>query len=587
MPRIPIYEERQAVSQQMRVGQLSVPSTGAAAIGRGVQELGQAVSTAAGVMIRVEEENAKVWADNESSKASLQWTEDFMARQQNAKPGAEGFFDSVRDDFDKWADQKMKESGQSPIAQRMLASNLRTLRQNLLGRSLEFQAAQGRANRIATLDNSVLQSAQVIALDPSEMTLGREMGQREAAIDAAALTPSEREERKAKMRTLFGRAGAEAMARENPSVLLAQVDAAKKRKDGKSSGNAFLDLLEPTEWDTYINLAQNNTDAMNVESTANSVWNTMGPRSDAEPVNKDLMFAKIDEEMADRTPAERKAAKALIDSKAAAFDYSSNQRMSASRGTIWNMVMAGRSLDSIQTTPEWKILDGSVKVQLISQINDFRKPKPDSVLAAINYNRLMENPQRLAAMTDLEIAAMAPQLGQTYTANLLAKNRELNNPGAVEAATIDNDLFKSIADRAGFKPYATRQSDDEKATLGRLRAAVEAEISIEQQTLKRKLNNDEKTKVMQRVLDNKVMVDRFGRDKEMPIAIVEQDKLGATYVVVNGQEVYTSSIPAASRSKIIRQLRAAGVPVTEQRIAQEYILFQQQPSRSLIERIPQ
>lgn len=587
MPRIPIYEDRQAVSQQMRVSQLNVPSSGAAAIGRGVQDLGQALGNVAGVMIKVEEENAKVWADNESSKASLQWTEDFKTRQENAQPGAEGFFEGVRDDFDKWADSKMKESGQSPIAQRMLASNLRVLRQNLLGRSLEFQAAQGRANRISTLSDSVGQSARVIALDPSEATLGREMGQREAAIDAAQLTPKEKDELKGKMRTLFGRAGAEAMARENPSVLLAQVQAAKNRKDSKSSGSAYLDLLDPTEWDTYINMAQNNTDALNVETTANSVWNTLGPKTDAQPVNKDLMYAQIDAEMAGRTLAERKAAKALIDSKAQAFDYSSNQRMSASRGAIWDMVMAGRSLDNIQNTREWRILDGSVKVQLLGQINDFRRSKGDGTAQTLRYTELMSNPQKLAAMTDMEIASLAPQLGQTYTSSLIKKRAELNNPGAVEAATIDNDTFKMLADRAGFKAYTTKPTEAQRAELGRLQFAVEQAIDLEQQTLKRKLSPPEKQKVMQGVIDNKVMVNVFGRDKEMPIAVVEKDKLGDTYVVVNGQEVYTNSIPATSREKIIRQLRANGIPVTEQRIAQEYILFKQQPSRSVIERIPQ
>jgi len=383
----------------------------------------------------------------------------------------------------------------------------------------------------------------------------------------------------------FGRAGAEAMARDMPQVLIAQMDAAKKTGK-KSSGNAFLDLIPATEWSTYQNLAQNNTDALNVESTANSVWSAMGPKTDTAAVNKDAMFAKVDEEMSDRTPAERKAAKAIIDQKAAAFDYSARQRQAATQSGIWNQVLAGRTLDQIQNSPEFKALDGGTKIQIISQIDTFRKRGVDDVAQFMHYSRLTSDPQKLASMTNEEIIAEAPRLGDALTKDLIKRRESLNDPNNVIEAKIDEDTFKRLAEDAGLKPYEPRKSANEAAALGRLKYAIEQRIDIEQQVKKRKLTPQEKEALFKQEIDNKVFVDRaFRTDPQVPVSLVETDDLGDTYVVVNGREVRLNTIPANSRAAIIRQLRAAGRPVTEQAIAEVFVLSKTLPSRA-VEQIP-
>ncbi len=576
MARIPVYQEQQSVGQSMGVRQVSAPNVDTGAIGRSVQQLGQAVGQMAQAHLKVEEENAKAWVANASADSALQWTTRLKEMQENTEPGARNFTSNLAKEFDPWADEMVK-SAPDRASRRFLQQSLVNLRQSVLSSAIAFEATEGRNHRFALMKDGITKAAQVVYTDPTEMNLHKLMGEQEALIDSLNDTPTRKAQLRETLLVAMGRAGAEAMARDMPQVLLAQRAAAKKA-GRKASGNAFLDLLDPGEWSTYENLAQNNTDALNVESTANTVWNALGPKSDIDPVNKDVMFARIDQEMSDRTLAERKAAKALIDSKAAAFDYSTRQRRASVQGAIWEQVLAGKNLDQIQQTREWKILDGSDKVQLIGQINTFQKSGVDDTQQLSYYLTFVSDPQKLANMSDAEIIAEAPKLGQTLTKDLLKRKQSLNDPNNVQAATIDEDTFKRLANEAGLKPYDTRLEEKDRAALGRLKYAVEQKIDIEQQTLKRKLTPQEKEKIMQQEISNTVMVSVFGRDKETPIALVETDKLGDTYVVVDGKEVYLNTIPATSREKIVRQLRAAGRPVTERAIAEVFVLSKRLPS---------
>jgi soluble lytic murein transglycosylase len=291
--------------------------------------------------------------------------------------------------------------------------------------------------------------------------------------------------------------------------------------------------------------------------------------------------------MSDRTAAERKAAKAIIDQKAAAFDYSARQRLASTQAGVWNQVLAGKTLDEIQQSREFKILDGTTKIQLMSQIDTFNKKGGDDAGQLAYYLTLTEDPAKLAGMTDAEIVAEAPKLGNALTKDLLKRRQSLNDPNNVQAASIDEDTFKALAQEAGLDPFKPKKSEKEAAALGRLKYTIEQKIDIEQQAKKRKLTPQEKEAIFRQEIDNKVFVDRsFRTDPQMPISLVETDKLGDTYVVVNGQEVRLNSIPATSRNMIIRQLRAAGRPITEQAIAEVYVLSRNLPS-SAAEQIPQ
>lgn len=572
MARIPIYQQQTSVGQLAPVGNLSVPSTNADAIGRAVQGLGQTLGQAGQNMVRVEEERAKVWAAEAGSDAELKWAEEFKVLQETYDPAQDNFTKSVNEKFQTYADEALKNAPDG-FARKALASQLRRVKENLIGNSLSFEATQGRQWRIDTMSQTIMKSGQTIALDPNEANLGRIKGTMEAQIDALKVAPNERTMLKENLNLTLGRSGAESMARQQPQVFLAQVEAARRAGRKDSSGNAYLDLLPATEWDTYINIAEGERDYETAESTVNSVWSEFGPMDGTQPVSLDVMNSEIDKRMSGMSKENRDAAKAILADKARAFDYSSTQRNAARDAGVWQQVLDGKTLEEIQASPEFRIMDGAKKAQLISEINTFRKPASTKTDAAqlAHYLQVTENPASVAAMTNEQIIAEAPKLGQTLTQSLLKKRAELNSPEDVATATLDEDMFKRLADSAGLKPYARTRNERDNRKLGQLKVAVEAEIIRKQNEQKRKLTAAEKEQTMMEIIDNTVMVEGFFSDTETPVVLVEQDDLGDTYVNVDGRQVYLTEIPASSRAMIIRQLRQAGRPATEQAIAEIWV----------------
>ena len=289
MARIPIYRQTQLPSANFRVSELRVPDMNLDAVGNALQDVGRSVGKAAETSIRIEEEEAKTWASQASSDAELKWKMRLKEIQEDSTIATGDTITTILNEFDGYADTTLEETPPNSISRKLLQNNLRSLRKDLWTNALSYQATQGRAERIGRMENSILTSGQVIALDPNEAKLGEIMGQREAEIDSLKVMPSERERLKQNLRMTLGRSGAESMARNQPGVLLAQIDAAKKRGAKDTSGNAYLDLLDSTEWDTYINMAQQEADVVNVEGAAEAVWNELGPKSDLAPVNMDQM----------------------------------------------------------------------------------------------------------------------------------------------------------------------------------------------------------------------------------------------------------------------------------------------------------
>jgi len=108
MPRIPIYQERQAVNQGMGVREVSAPRTDTGAMGRSMEQLGKAMGQMAQAQINVEEENAKAWAANSSADAALKWTQRLKEAQESTQPGAANFTSGLAAEFDPWADEVVK-----------------------------------------------------------------------------------------------------------------------------------------------------------------------------------------------------------------------------------------------------------------------------------------------------------------------------------------------------------------------------------------------------------------------------------------------------------------------------------------------
>jgi soluble lytic murein transglycosylase-like protein len=349
--------------------------------------------------------------------------------------------------------------------------------------------------------------------------------------------------------------------------------------------DSIFSMLPLGEQLKMLNKARENSSARQVEGMASSVFTTFGPKSDTDAIELDVMNDHIDVLMANNTVQERKDAKSLIKQYASDFQASSNQRQAERVSGIWTNVMNGAPMTEIQGSPEWKSLDGTEQKKLITEINTFRT-QPTQPAQWAMYSEISGNKQELSKMTTEQILAMAPALGNELTTKLIQDRAKLRSPEDVGKAEYDEDSFKIFASKAGLKVFETKAAPVEKEKIGKFRFAVENAMVIRQNELKRPLSRAEQDDVMTEVLSNKVYIDEFGRDPEVMVSLVDKDDMGDTYVIVGSKQVYLKEIPASSRGMIIRQLRSAGMPVTEAAIAEVYLAAQQQRDPQF-EQIPQ
>ncbi len=311
-------------------------------------------------------------------------------------------------------------------------------------------------------------------------------------------------------------------------------------------------------------IVKDNRDAM-VMTEADRIWNTLGPKADSDVVNLDRMEREAGKAFTDDADG-RKLLIAEIRQRREAHDYSVKQRQNDIVGGIWKQAIDRVPLAQLRRSPEFRSLDGKTQAQMIDQIEEFQKPKTDpnqSMERFIEYWAVASNPERLAAMSDAEIFARAPQMGTELVKRALEDKRRLSTAETkVIEAKIDQDSFNHFARQAGFDP--SKKGD--KATLGELKYRVETEIDVAQRQAKRALNRDEKDALVKRLL-TEVPVRQSTSFLGIPTGTTVDNK--RLYEV---EYAHNIAIPAGDRQTVVKALKGAGIEnPSEAQIREGYI----------------
>ena len=277
---------------------------------------------------------------------------------------------------------------------------------------------------------------------------------------------------------------------------------------------------------------------------ADTAWNVLGPQSLNDPVRLDLMESMLRERYKD-DPVALKAATSDLRSRAQAFKDGRQEAIAGSKATVLDAYHQGADLKQIMAMPEYRNLGGDEKVALRDYITnsgwtDQQRARAqaeyaEGAKASASFGAYWElsNPQVLSTMSETQILALEPVLGQANTAELMKAKRQLTSPEKVRAAEIDTELFNTIAADAGFDPYGTKLSADEKEVLGRLKNEVEATIDQVQTDTGKPLKREEKEKIMQQIIDRKVMHDTWNSSEQsLPAAVIKPDQRKDVYVPI-------------------------------------------------------
>lgn len=159
------------------------------------------------------------------------------------------------------------------------------------------------------------------------------------------------------------------------------------------------------------------------------------------------------------------------------------------------------------------------------------------------------DPEVLSRMTENQVIALIPYVGEDKAGSLMTMKRALNNPQKVIEAKMDNDDFNQIANNMGLKPFSHIKDDgderDRKAALGGLRFRIEHLIQSQQDVIKRPLTRTEKNDIMRNETARSATVDGgwFSSDKQIPV------------IQMKPEQVDMVIIPAADRKIAATQLQ--------------------------------
>lgn len=331
--------------------------------------------------------------------------------------------------------------------------------------------------------------------------------------------------------------------------------------------------------DALINMG-NKVEASSVEGEAmrgaDDVWAVLGPKSPNSPIRLDLMEQELRNRYKD-DPRKARAAIQELRSRAVAHNDAQQELTASNKSAVLGAFNDGMDLKKLQAMPEYQALDGQDRAQVRDYVlqrgwteqsrarQDAEYQDGDKARAGFTRYWELSEPSKLSTMSESQILALEPVLGRTLTGQLMEQRRRLAGSKQIQAATIDNDLFNSIAVESGLNPYGKQNASD-KEKLGRLRSRVEAAISMAQEQKGGVVDNDTKEAIMRKVLQPKVMVDEWGSDPQMPAAAVPFGERGNIYVPI--AEVDPSWLHGAIN--YMRSIGAAPMALTDAKIKQQF-----------------
>ncbi len=176
--------------------------------------------------------------------------------------------------------------------------------------------------------------------------------------------------------------------------------------------------------------------------------------------------------------------------------------------------------------------------------------------------------EKLAAGESVDLRGFTERIAPAQMEQLLDLKHKASSPGKPNQDAMLTDEGRIGQALVGLGIDKTKDPE----TAGRIILEIDRRVRAASGAKGDKpLSPDEKQKVVDSVVMDKVYVDEWGRDPEKPIATLAPDDMAKAYVRVNGRNVPVSSVPATDRRQIISALKATGQTVTEQNIVQMFV----------------
>lgn len=528
MPQVPIIQGPSIKEAPQQGGYLDTPD-----VSSGLKSLAGGLGAASNVAEKVvqrQDNDIALSTDAQVKTEFMQFDADLRKQSQGQK--ANGYADKVNA---WWADKA-----------KVLGENLTQNQKSLINKSLVTAQVQSRQAAL-NYQNSELERSEADSFNAAqiaEIQRGSSSGDPGVAASSADLlksrnaamafqkgwTPEVLEQANMKATTALHSNFILGMQQKDPTAALAYFNANKGEIDG----------TRHAEIEHSLTTAAAGVDGM---TTGDAIWKDLGPKADGQPVELDKMEAAAREKYPN-DPTRLKATIENIKERAVAQNAAERERTAGNVNSVMLAYSKGMSAGQLMTMPAFTSLPGSEQEKIQNHIQDRNyamllrgnaadaredasEARAQRKLARDNFSGYLAygNPQTLANMSETEVQALLPVLGNELTSHLLDKKRAMTkSPLGESEAKMDNDDFNHAAETMGLKPFE-KKTDDEKAALGEVKYRVEQLIYSAQQSKKAPLTRAEKTELMTQELARTVKVDGgwFSSNTDKPVMSLTKD----------------------------------------------------------------
>lgn len=580
--RVPIYQqqvERQVAPHTPQ----SVDAFGGIAAQQ-VSQVGRGLGALAGDLDRIAEQQANTEAFNAEAQAKKDWIA-YSAELQKNRQGVNAA--GVTKDVEKWWEEnKGKYGAKDGRAGRMISGAMTRLQTHAMEQFKGFELRQGEIAADAAVQANVSASVSAIAANPSTDNIALQRAGIQAALrEHAAARGWPAEVLNDKVSTAIS---ASTIAAFNTLL-------ARNPKEAREFWAANRETVRGEQRDEIETRLKSAVASMEANEAVDGIWRDMGPKSDMAPVEIDKMATTVREKFKDQ-PEQLKAALTTLKERAAEHNAAQAERAAGATNQVMAIWNGTRSLAQVKRSQAWAALPAAQQAKIEEHIESIQNTRLNRAVALGNLELQQQerqqralkmrgfadylrysDPRVLAGMSDAQVQALLPTLGNELTEHLVNKKRTLATADATRAATIDKQDFDAIAQEMKLRPFESGKSENEKAALGVLQYRVEQLIDTIQSQKKAPLTRQEKQQLMRQEMAKQVLVGSWwGGTESKPV------------ITLTPEEVAKVKVPAPDRQAISEAMRAMYERTKKPQYAptednlRRFYLLRQSPSAALI-----
>ena len=153
------------------------------------------------------------------------------------------------------------------------------------------------------------------------------------------------------------------------------------------------------------------------------------------------------------------------------------------------------------------------------------------------------------------------------------------------SVSVDKDIFEKNLANYKFETKVDLLKNKGKPGDDYLdiKDALKKEIFRFEKENKVKPNYEQKEALLQGILADRVFLAGKGRFRPVPISAVDTNQMKKVYVKVGGKRIFMKDIPDAQEKIIVKAILDAGLPVTQQRIAEYWVEAGKPKTDSIVE----